>query len=82
MRELDGAVIRDEILTPDVAGLLTIRQMKVYRSGTRILLQVIGALAYSHLLYEPISANSRWSRQPRYQSTEVAARGSATERVS
>ena len=45
VRELDGAVVRDEILTPDEAGLLTIRQMTVYRSGTRIHLQALGALA-------------------------------------
>jgi hypothetical protein len=45
VRESDGAVIRDEILTPDETELLTVRGATIYKSGTRIHLEPLGALA-------------------------------------
>jgi pimeloyl-ACP methyl ester carboxylesterase len=45
VRDLDGALLRDEMLTPDGYGLLTIRQATVYRSGTTLHLQAQSALA-------------------------------------
>lgn len=45
VRESDGAVIRNDVVSPDQADLITLRQTPIYRSGTSIHLQVLGALA-------------------------------------
>ncbi len=45
VRNVDGAVVRDEVVTADGGNLITVRQAPIYRTGTTIHLQALGALA-------------------------------------
>jgi hypothetical protein len=64
VRDLDGAVIRDEMLTPDASDLLTIRQATIYRSGTTVHLQTQGALAVGSSPAPPDRIRLALSRNP------------------
>ena len=44
IRESDGAVVQGGLVATDGAGLLTIPQATIYRSGTRVDIQAFGAL--------------------------------------
>ena len=45
IRQSDGAVVQDGSLSPDDAHLLTVPQARVYRGGTVVRLEPVGALA-------------------------------------